>query len=119
MNIEAVRIVDGKLLLQAKDAELHLTDGVYRRDDGESITVRGHQIVNVLTMPNLDKASKMQLESFITDLNQELTTVLTDSETSQLDLQQSVQQLAAALQLISNLMKAYHDTAKAIIQNMR
>lgn len=42
-----------------------------------------------------------------------------DLQIMDLDLQDKQNQYSQAFQMISNLMKSYHDTAKSIIQNMR
>ncbi len=119
MNIESVRIVEGKLLLKGGGREFYLMDGVYRRDDGETITIRGHQIVTVLTVPDLDSASKKQLENYIADLEQHLSTVGDDAQLANIDLQNILQKQSQAIQTISNISKMLHDTASAVIRNMR
>ena len=119
MNIESVRIVEGKLLLKGGGREFYLMDGVYRNDDGETITVRGHQIVTVLTAPDLDSASKEQLENYIADLEQQLSTVGNDAQLANIDLQNSLQKQQQTLQTLSNVSKMLYDTAMAIIRNIR
>ena len=47
MNVESVKIVEGKLLLIGEGREVFLMDGVYRRDNGQTIDVRDHRIVSV------------------------------------------------------------------------
>jgi hypothetical protein len=118
MNIESVKIVEGKLLLKGGGREFYLMDGVYRRDDGETITVRGHQIVTVLTAPDLDSASKEQLENYIADLEQQLKTVGDDAQLANIDLQNILQKQQQTLQTLSNVSKMLHDTAMAIIRKI-
>lgn len=118
MNIESVRIVEGKLLLKGEDREFYLMDGVYRRDDGETITIRGHQIVTVLTVPDLDSASKEQLENYIADLKQQLSTVGDDAQLANIDLQNSLQKQQQTIQTMSNVSRMLHDTAMAIIRKI-
>jgi hypothetical protein len=118
MNVKSVKILDGKLLLIGEDQEFYLMDGVYRGDDGGTITVRGHQIVNVLTVPDLKVASKEQLENFLADLEQQLSTVGDDAQLANIDLQSSLQKQQQTLQTMSNVSKMLHDTAMAIIRKI-
>jgi len=118
LNIESVRIVEGKLLLKGGGCEFYLMDGVYRRDDGETITVRGHQIVTVLTVPDLGSASKEQLENYIIDLEQLLSTVGDDAQLANIDLQKSLQKQQQTIQMLSNVSKMVHDTATAVIRKI-
>ena len=118
MNIESVKIVEGKLLLKGEGREFYLMDGVYRRDDGETITVRGHRIVTVLTVPDLDSASKEELENYIADLEEQLSTVGDDAQLANIDLQNILQKQQQTLQTMSNVSKMLHDTAIAIIRKM-
>lgn len=119
MNIKSVRIVEGKLLLMGDDREFYLMDGVYRREDGETITVSDHQIVDVLSIPDLNSATKKQLENYVTDLGNQYKTMTDMSQLSQLQLQDAMNKQQQALQMLSNIMKHYHDTLTAIINNMR
>jgi len=119
MRIKSVKIVDGKLFLQGEDRELYLMDGVYRSDKGQTITIRGHQIVAVLTVPDLDRASKKELEIHIADLEQQLSTVGDDAQLANVDLQNVLQKQQQCLQMMSNISKMLHDTAAAVIRNMR
>ncbi|MGD2179313.1 MAG: hypothetical protein PVG71_16000 [Anaerolineae bacterium] len=118
MKIESMRIVAGKLLLEGGGREFYLMDGVYRRGDGETITVRGHQIVTVLTAPDLDGASKEQLENYVADLEQQLSTVGDDAQLANIDLQNALQEVQQAIQTMSSVSKALHDTAVALIRRM-
>jgi hypothetical protein len=93
-------------------------DGVYRHDDSETITVRGHQIVTVLTAPDLDSASKEQLENYIADLEQQLSTVVHDAQSANIDLQNSLQKQQQTIQMLSNVSKILHDTAMAVIRKI-
>ena len=118
MKIESVKIVKGKLLLKGEDREFYLMNGIYRRDDGEAITVRGHQIESVLTVPDLEKASKKQLKNFIADLNQQLSTVGEDAQLANIDLQNILQKQQQAIQMMSNISKMLHDTSMAVIRKI-
>jgi hypothetical protein len=118
MKIDSAKIVEGKLLLKGEGGEFYLMDGVYRRDDGETVAVRGHRIVTVLTAPDLDCASKEQMESYISDLEQQLSTLGDDAQLANIDLQNCLQKQQQTLQLMSNISKMMHDTAKAIIRRI-
>lgn len=118
MKVNVVKILDGKLLLIGDDQELLLMDGVYRREDGEAITVSGHQIVNVLTVPDLKAASKAQLENFLTELEQQLSTVGDDAQLANIDMQNCLQKQQQTMQTMSNVSKMLHDTAMAIIRKV-
>jgi len=118
MKIESVRVIEGKLLLEGEDRELYLRDGIYRRDDGETITIRGHRVINVLTVPDLNKASKKQLEDYIDDLKQQLSTVGDDAQLANIDLQNMLQKQQQTLQTLSSVSKALHDTALAVVRKI-
>jgi len=118
MNIKSVRIVEGKLLLKGEDREFYLMDGVYRRDEGETITILGHQIVTVLTIPDLDSASKEQLENYIADLKQQLLTIGDEAQLANIDLQNALQKQQQTLQQVSNISKMFGDSAMAVIRKM-
>ena len=118
MRIKSVKIVDKKLLLQGEDRELYLVDGVYRSDKGETITVRGHQIVAALTVPDLRSASKKELEIYLADLGQQLTTVGDDAQLANVDLQNALQKQQQTLQMLSTISKMLHDTAMAVIRKI-
>ena len=118
MDIESVKIVEGKLLLKGGGREFYLMDGVYHRDDGETITVRGHQIATVLTAPDLDRASKEQLENYIGDLEQQLSMVGDDAQLANIDLQNILQKQQQNMQTLSSVSKMLYDTAMAIIRKI-
>ncbi len=118
MNIESVKIVKGKLLMKGEGREFYLMDGIYRRDDGETITVRGQRIVNVFTIPNLKSASKEQLKNYIADLKQQLLTIESDAQLANIDLQNNLQQQQKTIQLLSNISKVLHDTATVIVRKI-
>jgi hypothetical protein len=119
MKIESARIVEGKLLLKGEGREFYLMDGVYRSDNSETVTVRDHQIVSVLTAPDLVSASKEQIENYITELENAISKVGNDAQLANIDLQNALQRQQQSLQTISNLSKTVHDTAMAIIRRIR
>ena len=119
MNIKSVRIVDGKLLLMGDDREFYLMDGVYRRENGETITVSDHQIVNVLAIPDFSNATKEQLENYVADLGEQSLKVIEDTQLLQFDFQIKMQQINQAITMMSNILKQFHDTSNAIIRNIR
>jgi hypothetical protein len=118
MKVKTMKIYDGKLRLIGKDQEFYLMDGVYRREDGETITVRDHQIVDLLAVPNLKVATKEQLENFLKDLEQQLSTVGDDAQMANVDLQNMLQKQQQTLQMMSNISKMLHDTALAVIRKI-
>lgn len=118
MNIESVKIVEGKLLLTGEGCEFYLMDGVYRCDDGQAIAVRDHQIVTVLTTPDLESASREQLEQYIADLEQQLTVAGNDAQVANIDLQNMLQKQQQTVQMITNISKMLHDTAMAIVRKI-
>ena len=118
MKIKSARIVSGKLLLEGRGKEFYLPDGVYHRADGQSITVRGHQIVAALTPPDLGSASKEEMEGYIKDLDEQLSAVGDDAQLANIDLQNALQKQQQTLQTISSVSKMLHDTAMAIIRRI-
>ena len=58
-------------------------------------------------------------ENYIKTLEEQLSTIGDDCQMSQMKLQNKLQELQQAMQMISNIMKNMHDTAMAIIRNLR
>ena len=58
-------------------------------------------------------------ENYLKSLEDQLNTLEEDSELLRFELQQASEKQSRAVQLMSNVMKNLHDTAKAIIQNIR
>lgn len=118
MEIKSTRIVAGKLLLKGKGRGFYLADGVYRREDGGTVTVRDHKIVSVFTPLDLSIASKKELTNYLTELEEKLRTVGDDAQLASVDLQNALQKQQQVLQAMSNIAKITHDTAMAIIRNI-
>ncbi len=119
MRIKSVKITNEKLLLKGKRGDSFLKDGVYRSDDGVSLTVRGNMIVSMLSVPNIAKAPKEQLQEYIDELEQEMRSAENDARQANIDLQHSLNRQAQTIQTISNFSKMLHDIAKSVIDNMR
>ena len=58
-------------------------------------------------------------ENYIQEYEEKLSTIGDDSQLANLDLQNSVQKLTQSLQMMSNISKQMHDTAMAIIRNIK
>ncbi len=65
------------------------------------------------------KLTKTQMSDSLEGLETELSTIGDLTEMMQHDLQNAMQQQAQFMQTMSNIMKMLHDTAKAIIGNLR
>jgi hypothetical protein len=63
--------------------------------------------------------SKEQAEALIEKMDSQLEALSDMSQQLQLQLQDAMNKQQQAMQMISNIMKTMHDTAKAIIQNMK
>jgi hypothetical protein len=63
--------------------------------------------------------SKEQVEALIADLENQLDTMADMSQELQHHLQDTMNKQSKIMQIMSNIMKNMHDTAKAIIHNMR
>ena len=63
--------------------------------------------------------TKEQVKEQLRSCESELSSLSDMTEMMQMDLQQAQQRYTQALQMISNLTKSFHDTAKSIIQNLR
>jgi len=63
--------------------------------------------------------TKAQAETRVKDLDMQLSSAGEDRQLFQMDLQDAMQKEAQAMQMLSNMLKMFHDTAKALIQNMR
>ncbi|MFC1746071.1 hypothetical protein ACFL35_18915 [Candidatus Riflebacteria bacterium] len=60
-----------------------------------------------------------EAEAQLKELEAELSILNNMTQMMQLDLQQAQQRYSQAFQMLSNLMKSFHDTAKVMIQNIR
>ncbi len=118
MKIESMKIVEGKVLLMGGGQEWYLPDGVYRRDDGTAITVSGHKVTDALVRPDLEHASLEEWRAYVSDLEQQLSTVGSDAQLATIDLQNSLQKQQQTLQTMSNMAKNLHDTARAVIRKV-
>ena len=65
-------------------------DGIYCSEDGVSITVRGNRIVSMLAVPDIAKTTKAQLEEYIDDLEQELSSLDEENKVTYIDLQKAL-----------------------------
>ncbi|MDD4108469.1 MAG: hypothetical protein PHH93_07105 [Prolixibacteraceae bacterium] len=119
MKIKNVKLVEDKILLKSEDFEFYLRDGVYQRDNGESVTIRNNQIADVLIIPDPENASKSQLKNYLDDLENQLQTVGRDAQLANIDLQNVIQKQQQYVQILSNISKVMHDTALAVIRNIR
>jgi hypothetical protein len=63
--------------------------------------------------------TKEQAEAHMGNLESKLQTASDMTQEMQMQLQDAMNKQAQAIQLLSNIMKMFHDTAKAIIGNMR
>ena len=118
MKINSARIEAGKLLLKGRGEEFYLPDGVYRRDDGHSVTVHGHQIVDALTPLDPGTASQGDWENRLEDLAEQLSSMAHDAQLANIDLQNALQTQQQTLQTIANVQKMLHDTAMAIVRKI-
>jgi len=118
MRIEKTRIVDGKVWLDTRTREWLLPNGVYRTGDGTSIVVRDHGIAEAVIPPDTSTATAAELESFLDDLNSELSTVGADAQLANIDLQNMLQKQQQTIQTLSNVSKVLHDTAMAVIRKI-
>lgn len=119
MEIRSVRIIDEKLFLKGEGRDSYLMDGVYRRDDGVSLTIRGNRIVSMLAVPDIANATKAQLEEYIDELEQKLSSLDEENKMATNEVQNALQRQAQTAQMFSNLLKMFHDVSKSIINNMR
>lgn len=60
-----------------------------------------------------------KMNDFLTQLEGQMSSIGEDAQLAMIDLQSAMQNSNQVMQLISNVAKSMHDTAKAIIQNMR
>ncbi len=68
----------------------------------------------------IDKAATLgRLDAYICDLDRQLHTVGDDAQLATIDLQDAMQKRQQMLQMLSNILKKEHDTATAIISNMK
>jgi phage protein D len=66
-----------------------------------------------------DRATKVTLEKEISALEARLATLDELTQKMQLELQDAMNKQQQAFNMISNIMKSFHDTAKSMINNLR
>ncbi len=118
MKIEDARIEDRRLVLKGGGREFSLPDGVYRRPNGESVTIDDRKIVAAIPGINLDTANGDEIGQFIKDMEEQLSTVGDDAQLANIDLQNALQKQQQTLQTMSNVSKMLHDTAMAVIRKI-
>jgi hypothetical protein len=118
MQVEKVEIKDGKLMLSTGEREVYLPDGTYRSEDGATITVAGSIITDALIPPDFQLASKQEIETYISELRQKLSSVGEDAQLANVDLQNMLQKQQQTVQMLSNISKVLHDTALAVIRKV-
>jgi hypothetical protein len=118
MDIEDARIEDGRLVLRGEGREFSLPDGVYRRPDGESVTIHDHTIVAAFAPIDVDRATRDELRRYVEGLDEQLSTVGDDAQLANIDLQSALQKQQQTIQMMSNISKLLHDTAMAVIRKI-
>ena len=63
--------------------------------------------------------TKSQVESLLEQMTMQLETISDMTQMDMLNLQDAMNKQAQLMQMMSNIMKMFHDTAKSIIQNLR
>ena len=118
MRVKDSRIEDGKLVLKGDGREFSLPEGVYRRSEGESVTIRDGRIVAALPPVDFEKASRSDLERHMKDLDEQLSTIGEDAQLANIDLQNMLQKQQQAIQMMSQISKMLHDTSMAVIRKI-
>jgi hypothetical protein len=118
MRIKDSRIDDGRLVLKGGGREFSLPDGVYRRPEGESVTIRGRKIVAALPPIDLDTATSDDLKRHVEDLEEQLSSMGDEAQLANIDLQNMLQKQQQTIQMMSNISKVLHDTAMAVIRKL-
>ena len=68
---------------------------------------------------NLSGSEKAKIEQRIRSKEKEVTTADDDAQLANIDLQNTLQKVQQLLQMMSNISKQLHDTAMAVIRNLR
>ena len=118
MEVQQSRIEDRRLVLDSDGPLATLADGIYRRSEGESITVRSGIIVSVVPPIDVDKATAEDLRLGIKDLEEQLSILGIDAQLTNLALQSALQKQQQTIQMMSNISKTLHDTVSAIIRKI-
>lgn len=119
MKVKDSRIEDGRLVLRGGGREFSLRDGVYRQSDGQSVTIQRGRVVAALTPIDVEEATREDLALYVEDLEGQLTTIGSDAQLANIDLQNALQKQQQLMQMMSQISKMMHDTAMAIIRNLR
>ncbi|MGD8240901.1 MAG: hypothetical protein PVH68_20285 [Armatimonadota bacterium] len=110
---------------ELRAASEKLKEGPPRRPSSAPIALNAPVVVQSrnapprLTFRTKRLSSETQVAAEIAAYEKQLQTQTDMSQMMMLQLQQTMQKRQQAFQMLSNLMKNMHDTAKAIIQNMR
>jgi len=118
MRVNNSRIIKGKLILETDDGETSLPDGIYRKSEGESLTIQDQRVVAVSLPIDLDRATKDDLQRHIRDIEEQLSRSGTEAQLANLELQNMLQKQQQLIQTISNVSKQLHDTAMAVVRKM-
>ncbi len=70
------------------------------------------------TQPHDDCTTKAELETYIQEMEESLSSVGDDAQLANVDLQNMLQKQQQTMQMMSNIAKMLHDTAMAIIRKM-
>lgn len=127
MKVDGTRVTDGKLVLSGEGRVFSLPDGVYRRPDGESITIRGEVIVAAVPQHRIGpapqpidvgSATPRALTRYTEEIDEQLSTIGDDAQLANIDLQNMLQKQQQAIQMMSNISKILNDTAMAVIRKL-
>ena len=105
-------------MLKGGGREFSLPDGVYRRPEGESVTIRGRKIVAALPPIDLGTATSHDLKRHVEDLEEQLSSMGDEAQLANIDLQNMLQKQQQTIQMMSNISKVLHDTAMAVIRKI-
>ena len=67
----------------------------------------------------VQQVTPKMLDAEIAKWQQELATIGDDAQLANIDLQNAMQKQAQTMQILSNIMKMLHDSAMAVIRNIR
>jgi hypothetical protein len=82
--------------------------------------VQAKQSIDVnTTIAAIDRDANARLQAEIERRQAQLNTIGDDSQLANVDLQNALQKQQQTLQMLSNLMKMMHDSAMAIIRNLK
>ncbi len=90
-------------------------------DDGSTREITYRELIapDLVTVEKTEVMTKEQAKALIAKMESQLATLADTSQQDMMKLQDAMNKQAQLMQMMSNLMKMFHDTASAIVRNLK